>query len=234
MDQRCARTNKASRQESNLRSIHIHTLLYGSNLPLPVALVKADAYGAPMNERLSRTDWLDHGLRQLEDSGPSALSANAMAASLGVSRGSFYWHFRDIADFRSALLERWRDWSTERVILQLESKSDPADRLRLLLAGAFGETNPSERSVSAQDRAIRAWAAEDSEVARVVDEIDRRRVDYMAAILRDAGVSGPTARERAVFLYWAYLGREAAPGTGTLLSYEAAAAIADLVLAGAN
>ncbi|PZO78721.1 MAG: TetR/AcrR family transcriptional regulator [Mesorhizobium amorphae] len=199
-----------------------------------VASVKTYLYGRSMSERLSRTDWLDHGLRQLETEGRSVLSANAMAASLGVSRGSFYWHFRDVADFRSALLERWRDGATEHVISRLETKKHPADRLRSLLVSAFGDASLSDHRASAQDRAIRAWAADESEVARVVEEVDRRRVDYMAGILRDAGVSGQTAHERAVFLYWAYLGREAALGTGTVLGPEAATAMADLVLAGSN
>jgi AcrR family transcriptional regulator len=59
-----------------------------------------------MSERLSKSDWIDHGLHTLTAQGPGALKVGPMAARLKVSRGSFYWHFRDIADFRDALLRR--------------------------------------------------------------------------------------------------------------------------------
>ena len=54
-----------------------------------------------MSDRLTKSDWIDHGLRTLANDGPNALKVGPMATTLKVSRGSFYWHFRDIADFRS-------------------------------------------------------------------------------------------------------------------------------------
>ena len=74
-----------------------------------------------MNDRLTRSDWMDQGLRTLADHGPHALKVGAMAARLNVSRGSFYWHFRDIADFRAQLLQGWRERATDQVIRKMEA-----------------------------------------------------------------------------------------------------------------
>ena len=60
------------------------------------------------------------GLKALAAKGAGALKAESLAKSMGVSRGSFYWHFADIAAFRTAILAHWREVSAERVIADLE------------------------------------------------------------------------------------------------------------------
>src|SRR5260370_30238110 len=135
--------------------------------------VNTPVYGATMNDRLTKDDWITHGLRTLANDGANALKVGPMAASLKVSRGSFYWHFRDIADFRSQLLRSWQERSTDRVIRDLDAAQSEPDRLKHLMKRAF----PAKRHL---DRAIRAWAAEDDEVARVGPSVDGRRVAYIA------------------------------------------------------
>ena len=153
-----------------------------------------------MADRLTKSDWIRHGLRTLAAEGAGALKVGPMADGLNVSRGSFYWHFRDIADFRSELLQTWQEQATERVIRDLEAQKDRPDRLKQLMRRAFA----SRRSL---DRAIRSWAAEDRDVAAVVSSVDARRVAYIAKMLAAAGVDGQKAQRRAAFLYWAFLGQ---------------------------
>jgi len=123
-----------------------------------------------------------------------------MATRLKVSRGSFYWHFRDIADFRSQVLRSWRERSTEQVIRDLEAAKAEPDRLKHLMRRAF----VTKRSL---DRAIRSWAAEDKDVAAIVASVDASRVAYIAKLLVAAGVESRRAVPRAAFMYWAYLGQ---------------------------
>lgn len=78
-----------------------------------------------MTTRLNRLDWLDHGLRTLASTGTNALKAEPLARSLKVSRGSFYWHFRDIEQFHIELLARWRQRTTADIIARLELESGP-------------------------------------------------------------------------------------------------------------
>jgi AcrR family transcriptional regulator len=154
---------------------------------------------APMNDRLTKSDWIDHGLRTLANDGPNALKIGPMSTALKVSRGSFYWHFRDVADFRSQILRSWQERMTDQVIRELAEKAEP-DRLKHLAKRAFVEK-------PCLDRAIRSWAAEDEDVAAIVASVDARRVAYIAKLLVAAGVESRRALPRAAFMYWAYLGQ---------------------------
>jgi AcrR family transcriptional regulator len=153
-----------------------------------------------MRDRLTKSDWIEHGLRTLANNGPNALKVGPMSTTLKVSRGSFYWHFQDIADFRSEILRSWQERMTDQVIQQLEAAKAEPDRLKHLMRRAFV-------TKSSLDRAIRSWAAEDEDVATIVASVDARRVAYIAKLLVAAGVESRRALPRAAFMYWAYLGQ---------------------------
>ena len=153
-----------------------------------------------MDDQLTREAWLDEGLKQLAEAGPNALKADPLARSLGVSRGSFYWHFADVGDFRAAVLARWRSVSTDAIIAALEGEARREERLSTLMLRAFMRGDKLER-------AIRAWASQDSAARKAAAEVDAARVDYISRLLVEAGASTRLARSRATFLYWAYLGR---------------------------
>src|SRR5215468_1559024 len=157
-------------------------------------------YGEVMSDRLTKSDWIEHGLRTLAKEGANALKVGPMATKLKVSRGSFYWHFQDIADFRSQVLRAWQERTTEQVIRELEAARGEPDRLKHLMRRAF----VAKRGL---DRAIRSWAAEDKDVAATVAAVDTRRVSYIAEMLVAAGVESRRALPRAAFIYWAYLGQ---------------------------
>lgn len=164
-------------------------------------------YGWAMDEqatrdRLTRTAWLDHGLRILARQGAAALKVGDLAAGLNVSRGSFYWHFKDIGEFRLQLLERWQERTTDQVLEQTDASTTGAARLTHLMKLAFNE----DRSL---DRSIRGMASSDKAVAKMVASVDARRIAYMANVLTEAGVESRRALSRAEFLYWAYIGQSA-------------------------
>ena len=69
-----------------------------------------------MIERLTAQDWIDFGLTTLARSGFQALKAEILARKLGVSRGSFYWHFADLETFHRQVIEHWRRVATEAII----------------------------------------------------------------------------------------------------------------------
>lgn len=165
-----------------------------------VAAVNTFVYGQAVDERLTKSDWIDEGLRTLARDGANALKVGPMSTRLKVSRGSFYWHFRDIADFRSELLRSWQERQTDRVIQDIEAKNAEPDRLKHLMKRAFVERR-------GLDRAIRSWATNDEEVAAIVTAVDTKRIAYIAALLTAAGVQEQAAPHRAAFLYLAYLGQ---------------------------
>jgi AcrR family transcriptional regulator len=152
-----------------------------------------------MTDQLSAQDWLDQGLKTLAASGFTALKAEPLAKAMGVSRGSFYWHFTDIGAFHAAILKHWREIAAEQIIANLEATAGEEDRVSLLLRQAFS-------AKLALERAVRSWATVDPAARSAVQAIDRRRLDYIESLLGDAGFSPVTAQARAQILYWAFLG----------------------------
>ena len=152
-----------------------------------------------MSDQLSAKDWLDQGLKTLAERGFTALKAEPLAKALGVSRGSFYWHFADIGAFQTAILKHWREVAAEQIIANLEAASDHDDPVALLLRQAFGGRLSLEN-------AVRSWATHDPVARSAVQAIDRRRLTYVAKLLRASGLSPNVARARAQVLYWAFVG----------------------------
>src|SRR6266436_8228009 len=149
--------------------------------------------GKNMTDQLSAKDWLDQGLRTLATRGFTALKAEPLARAMGVSRGSFYWHFADIGAFHAAILKHWREVAAEQIIANLEAGSDNHDRLPLLLRQAFG-------GKLALENAVRTWATVDPAARSAVQAIDRRRLGYVETMLRASGLSPGIARARAQIL----------------------------------
>src|ERR1700712_186047 len=92
-----------------------------------------------MGDQLSAQDWLDQGLKTLAKSGFTALKAEPLAKAMGVSRGSFYWHFADISAFHAAILKRWREIAAEQIITGVEAASRDENPLSVLLRRVFRE-----------------------------------------------------------------------------------------------
>ena len=152
-----------------------------------------------MSRKLSAEDWIDAGLAALAKKGFGALKADLLAGELGVSRGSFYWHFADVGAYHAAVLARWRDVTTAAIIRETESLPDGAGRLRSLVRRAF-------KANASLEVGLRAWAASASEAAAVVAAVDKQRIAYLERLLKEAGVEKARARTRARILYWTYLG----------------------------
>jgi AcrR family transcriptional regulator len=166
----------------------VNTVVYGGSSSEPT-----------MSDQLSAKDWLDQGLKTLAKSGFTALKAEPLAKAMGVSRGSFYWHFADIGAFHAAILARWHEVAAEQIIANVEAASEDAEPLPLLLRRVFGERLMLER-------AVRTWASVDPAARTAVQAIDRRRLGYVENLLMQSGLPADVARARAQILYWAFLG----------------------------
>ena len=147
-----------------------------------------------MSDQLSAKDWVDQGLKALASSGFTALKAEPLAKALRVSRGSFYWHFADIAAFHAAILARWHEVAAEQIIANVEAASKDEDPLALLLRRVFGERLTLER-------AVRTWASVDPAARAAVQAIDRRRLNYVEGLLaaiRIISGTGPRPRPNSL------------------------------------
>jgi AcrR family transcriptional regulator len=164
-----------------------------------LANVNTVVYGEYVTDQLSAKDWLDQGLKTLANRGFTALKAEPLAKAMGVSRGSFYWHFADVDAFHAAVLKHWREVAAEQIIAGLEASPPDQSPIKQLLRRSFSRK-------PALESAIRSWAELDPVARAAVRAIDRRRLDYVEELLERSGLSPRIARARAQILYWAFLG----------------------------
>jgi AcrR family transcriptional regulator len=150
--------------------------------------------------RLSRDDWTAAALRALATGGLAAVAIEPLAAALGATKGSGYWHFANRADLVNATLQRWEHDHTAAVIAQLDSGAPPQDRLADLFRRVMGHTGSHSVEV-----ALLASAA-DPAVADALQRVTGLRLDYLAGLFGELGFGASEARHRAVLAYTSYLG----------------------------
>lgn len=150
--------------------------------------------------RFTPEDWTRAALRALAEGGIAAVRVDALARDLGVTRGSFYWHFADRNALLKTALEQWERQFTARVIEEMEGIDDPVERLERLVGMAF-----SDELVPGLQPAIMA-DADHPVVMPVLRRVTTQRIDYICAIYQDLGRTPADARRRAVLVYATYLG----------------------------
>jgi AcrR family transcriptional regulator len=150
--------------------------------------------------RLDAQTWVHGALAMIGAQGLAALSVESLATELGVTKGSFYWHFANRDALIAAALERWEELATQAVIDAAERGGSPRERLSLLL-----EIVVRPIPEDAIEAAI-VNAPSDPLVAPVVRRVTQRRLAYLASIFRDLGFGRAVAARRAYTAYAAYLG----------------------------
>jgi AcrR family transcriptional regulator len=149
---------------------------------------------------LTPETWTAAATDVLEHDGIDAVRVDALAKKLGVTRGSFYWHFKDREDLLRSVLQAWRVAATESLTRRLESAStDPREQLRDVLSLPF--RGDSAARASRIELSIRAWARRDDMARQVVDQADASRIGYIAQIFSGLGYGLAEARDRALIAY---------------------------------
>jgi AcrR family transcriptional regulator len=177
---------------------------------------------------LTPENWIDSATELLVDKGIDSVRVDVLAKLLGVTRGSFYWHFRDREDLLKSLLKAWRDGATEQLIERFERRtSDPESLLRELVSLPF-RGRSAERAARIE-LAIRAWARRDETARQAVDEVDARRVSYIAQCFSALGHSIAEARTRAFALYAWEVGESVLIHQGSALQKAERTALIELL-----
>ena len=165
-------------------------------------------------DTLTSDDWIKAAFRALTEGGVQAIRAEAIARDLNVSKGSFYWHFRDVPDLKAQMLSHWAREATEAIIAEVESHEVPADKqLRLLVDSATDDRNLAYGGMLTEG-AIREWARFDAAAATILKSVDERRIAYVADLLGRCGFSSIRSRSGANALYGALIGLEALAAGG--------------------
>ena len=151
--------------------------------------------------RLTRDDWVTAALAAITGGGLAAVAVEPLAARLGATKGSFYWHFENRDALLEAAIRRWEKETTTDVAAEITTAGDaPASQFRRLVASVI------ERAE--QDRvgpALLASAAHPA-VAPALERVTAVRLNLIATVLRRLGFPPAEARRRALLAYSAYLG----------------------------
>jgi AcrR family transcriptional regulator len=152
------------------------------------------------NVRTPRGAWVDAALQALAGGGPDAIRVEALAVRLGVSKGGFYWHFRDRQALLQEMLDTWEKAGTEDVIARVDSgPADPRAKLQQLF-----EMAPSANF--AVELALRDWSRRDSDVAERLHRIDNRRMDYLRSLFGQFCLDENDVEARSMLAYSLLIG----------------------------
>lgn len=149
-----------------------------------------------MSETLSRDAWIDAALEVLTEEGIDAVRVEPLARRLKVTKGSFYWHFRDRSALVAAMLARWEQTKTVAIRERVEAGGgSAAERLHRLFAIAL-DVGPMPL-----EAAVRQWAARAPEVRQAVVRVDDRRMGYLRELFVGLGLAPDEAHARSFLTY---------------------------------
>ena len=148
-----------------------------------------------------KAQWLSAGLEALRKGGVGSVRVERLAGEVGITKGSFYHHFRDRGALLDAVIEYWSREMTDAEFERIQTlRGGLAARLVALAQDVL------EKGMGRYDPAIRAWARGDRKVAAAVAQVDRRRIKALAGFFEEGGFTPAEARTRARTFYTFVLG----------------------------
>ena len=155
----------------------------------------------PRAKRVTRQQWLIQGLEALRVYGLRGLGAEPLAKLIGVTKGSFYNHFKDRQELLRSVLDLWEKEVTGEVINHI-ARVPGGPKKRLLAMMEYVLKDKFDK----YDPAIRAWASHDEIAADVVRRVDAERLSFITGLFEEAGVSNKQAEMRARVMYYYMIG----------------------------
>lgn len=158
--------------------------------------------------KLGRSDWVLAALRALVRGGIGAVKVEPLAREIGATKGSFYWHFKNIGELHQVMLELWEDIATHRITTAVRASGlDP--KAQLMLLADMVSVRPGEAMGGIEiEPALRDWGRNDPRARAVLERVDRQRLQDLAGFLRAAGVGEGELLPKAQLIYAAVIGLE--------------------------
>lgn len=149
---------------------------------------------------LSRETWVRAATNLIAQEGVQAVAVEPLAQVLGVTKGSFYWHFKNRDELIRAALEAWEQDQSTDVVSRYSAIADPRRRLRVLLFAAFEDVE------NGKFFAALGVSSEDPRVQPFLRRVTARRLAFGLEAFQALGLAETEARERALLAYAAYAG----------------------------
>ncbi|WP_131740069.1 TetR/AcrR family transcriptional regulator [Actinomadura roseirufa] len=151
--------------------------------------------------RTPRSRWIEEGLRELAANGPDAVRVEALAKSLGVTKGGFYGHFADRRALLAEMLDTWERESTHDLLERVErAGGDTPARMRL------ASTLATDDRLLGIDLAVRDWARRDPGVADRLRRVDNRRMEFLRTLFRELHTDEDEVEARCVLAFSLVIG----------------------------
>ena len=172
-------------------------------------MVSSNPRNRAASSRLNRAEWLARALEVLGKKGAGELTVDSLARHLGVTKGSFYWHFKDRADFFRQLIEYWDEHFTRTVIAEISTRDNsPEERLLDLMQLVHA------KRLDRFEMPVRAWAQQSPALAPLVRRVDKRRIEFVMSLFMEAGFDADEAEMRTrIFLTYMITQRSLLPST---------------------
>lgn len=150
--------------------------------------------------RTPRGAWIEAALQALAGGGPEAIRIEALATRLGVSKGGFYWHFKNRQALLGEMLDTWEKAVVEDVIARVESEpAEPRAKLQQLF-----ELAPS--ADFAVELALRDWSRRDDDVAERLHGVDNRRMEYLRSLFGQFCADEDEVEARSMLAFSLFIG----------------------------
>lgn len=159
---------------------------------------------AQVRTQLDPNDWIEAATDLLAREGITGLRVEVLSKRCGVTKGSFYWHFRDRQALLDALLERWREGRI-RDIERTSSAAPGKEQEQLHHLMDIYSASRNRKGISIE-LAIRDWARHDDNAARVVESVDLFRLDCTRKLFVGSGMTDAEAKSRSLLLYASVFG----------------------------
>jgi AcrR family transcriptional regulator len=157
---------------------------------------------APERSQLQRFDWLRTALDIFVAEGIDAVRITRLADDLGVTRGSFYWHFQNREDLINSLVSYWKDKNTAAITESMTAATSLADGIFRFFETCIDATLFDPRL----DLALREWARRSLKIHALVQSADQARIDAVCDFYRRFDYPMPQALIRARVLYYSQIG----------------------------
>jgi len=149
--------------------------------------------------QLDRQDWIEGAIDVLAEHGVGGLRVEVLAKNFGVTKGSFYWHFKDRQDLLDAVLALWKEGRLRDIEKQTAAPAGKAFAQIHHLIDVYGALK--NRKGMAIELAVRDWARHDAAVSAVVEEVDSYRLQCTQRLFSALGLSADEARARSILVF---------------------------------
>jgi AcrR family transcriptional regulator len=150
-------------------------------------------------QMLDRAAWIKAATTMLADSGPEGVRVESLAKRLAVTKGSFYWHFKDRQDLLAAVLQYWKEGRIRDIVKQTQAvPGHELEQIHHVLAVYAANRNRKGIPI---ELAVRDWARRDAQVAAVVAEVDASRFERARLLFLACGLDDVDAAARSTLVY---------------------------------